>query len=372
MNKKEIAEIFDTLNNDQRDAVCTILEGALDKEPEEMKHSDITASELLAQGRKMGSLREAVLEHAENYGIKGIETLFPDPKNLNNPPGFINNETGWVSKVLNGVYKSPFSRIKSSFADITADAARAKGYTKGNRKKEEVFTLLKRTTSPTTIYKKQKLDRDDIIDITDFDVVSWIRAEMRMKLDEEIARAILIGDGRLISDDDHIDEQCIRPIYNDDDLYSIKYAIDSNFGIEKGFVVACLKSRKQYKGSGEPVLFTTEDLVSDLLLLEDNNGRAMYGSVQTLCNALRVKDIITVSAMEGLTRPAGDGKTHNVKGIIVNLRDYNVGADRGGQISMFQDFDIDYNQHKYLIETRCSGALTVPYSAIVIEEVVTP
>ena len=268
---------------------------------------------------------------------------------------------------MNGVHHTPFSRIKSMFADITEDDARAKGYIKGNLKKEEVFSLLKRTTTPTTIYKKQKLDRDDVIDITDFDVVAWLKTEMRMMLDEEIARAILIGDGRLSSSDDKINEQNIRPIVSDADLYTIKTKITiaanaTSDDKAKAFIRSVIKSRKNYKGSGEPTLYTTEDLVTDCLLLEDNTGRVIYDSLEKLKNVLRVKEIVTVPVMEGLK----DAEGNDVLAIVVNLADYNVGADKGGAINMFDDFDIDYNQQKYLIETRCSGALTKPYSAIAI------
>jgi len=373
MDKKKIAEVFETLNDDQKIAVGELLQGALEGD-ESMKHSDIDQSEILSAGKRMGSLKDAVLTHSQGYGISNINELFPEAKNLNNPPTFLNNNVAWVNKVLSSTHKSPFSRIKSMFADITGDSIRAKGYVKGSLKEEDVFGLLKRTTGPTTVYKKQKLDRDDIIDITDFNVVAWIKSEMKLKLDEELARAILIGDGRLSSDNDHIDQECIRPVFNDSDLYTIKAAIDTEIPNKyKSFIRTAVKIRKDYKGSGEPTLYTTEDVVSEMLLLEDSNGRAIYGSVQALCNILRVKEIVTIPHMEGLVREVeSDANTHNVMGIIVNLSDYNVGSDRGGEISMFDDFDIDYNQQKYLIETRRSGALTVPYSAIVIEDVVAP
>ena len=278
---------------------------------------------------------------------------------------------GWVSKVLAGVHHTPFSRIKSMFADITEDDARAKGYIKGNLKKEEVFGLLKRSTSPTTIYKKQKMDRDDVIDITDFDVVAWLKSEMRMMLDEEIARAILVGDGRSASSDDKINEQNIRPIWTDEDLYTIKTLVQVATGASandkaKAFIRAAIKSRKNYKGSGEPILYTTEDILTDCLLIEDTTGRVIYDSVEKLARALRVKEIVTVPVMENVTRTADDGE-RALMGIITNLVDYNVGADKGGAVNMFDDFDIDYNAQKYLIETRCSGALIKPYSAIALE-----
>ena len=375
MNKNQIAEVFGTLNDEQRDAVCQMLEDALSKnaETEEVKHSEtIDVKQIFEDGIKFGSLKESILSHAETYGIQEIEQLFPQPKNLNNPPKFLNNEIGWVSTVLNGVHKSPFARIKSQFADITEDAIRAKGYLKTNKKKEHVFGILKRTTSPTTIYTKQKIDRDDIIDITDFDVVSWIKEEMKLKLNEEIARAILIGDGRLASDNDRIDPECIRPIYNDDDLYTVKAEITGTGMLTENlyddFIKTCIRNRKNYKGSGSPILFTTEDLISEILLLEDANGRRIYTSVQEIATLLRVSSIVAVPHMEGLIRTASDGKKYDVYGIMVNLRDYSVGTNNGGQISMFDDFDIDYNQQKYLMETRFSGALTVPYSAMVIEK----
>lgn len=375
MNKNQIAEVFGTLNDEQRDAVCQMLEDALSKnaETEEVKHSEtIDVKQIFEDGVKFGSLKESILSHAETYGIQEIEQLFPQPKNLNNPPKFLNNEIGWVSTVLNGVHKSPFARIKSQFADITEDSIRAKGYLKTNKKKEHVFEILKRTTGPTTIYTKQKLDRDDIIDITDFDVVSLIKEEMKLKMKEELARAILIGDGRLASDNDRIDPECIRPIYNDDDLYTVKAEIKEVMDYEPEFydefINTIIRNRKNYKGSGSPTLFTTDDVICEILLLKDMNGRRIYNSVQEIATLLRVNNIVTVPHMEGLVRTASDGKQYDVLGIIVNLRDYSVGTNNGGQLSMFDDFDIDYNQQKYLLETRCSGALTVPYSAMVIEK----
>ena len=330
-----------------------------------LSHSEI---ESIFVDAKRGSLKDAVLKHAQDYGIKNIDILFPDAKNLDTPPSFIKRETGWVSTVLNGTKHTPFSRIRSTHADITADEARAKGYLKGNRKKEEVFTLLKRTTDPQTVYKKQKLDRDDIIDITDFNIVSWIRAEMRLMLDEEIARAILIGDGRLPDAEDKIREQNIRPIYNDDDLYTVKVvtkakASDDSDSKAKDFIRTMIKSRKLYKGSGNPVLFTTDDVITDCLLLEDTTGRRLYNSVDELARILRVSKIEAVPVMEGMTGVKGG----ELMGVVVNLIDYNVGADKGGQIATFDDFDIDFNQYKYLMETRISGALVKPFSALAIE-----
>lgn len=390
--EETVADVFNTLNEKQKTVVYAMIGQALEDNnnseggDEEMKHnvfdkdtenqenvlSHDAMETIIADGKRYGSLKESFLAHAEEYGIKEIETLFPEPKSLNNPPEFIKREMGWVQKVMSGVHHTPFSRIKSSFADITEDDARAKGYIKGKLKKEEVFSLLKRTTTPTTIYKKQKLDRDDVIDITDFDVVAWLKSEMRMMLDEEIARAILVGDGRLASSDDKINESNIRPIWKDEDLYNIKATIEVDAAATpdqkaKAAIRAIIKSRKNYKGSGNPALYTTEDFLTDCLLLEDMNGRVIYDTEEKLRTALRVSSIITVPVMEGLTRKDDEGNDLDLLGIIVNLNDYNVGADKGGAINMFDDFDIDYNQQKYLIETRCSGALIKPFSAISIE-----
>lgn len=393
-NKKEtVADVFNTLSEKQKNVVYAIIGQALeegegsDNEEEseggkEMKHNVFDQTEekqddvlshdamntIISDGKRFGSLKESFLAHADEYGIKQIDYLFPEAKSLNNPPEFIKRETGWVSKVMNGVHRTPFSRIKSSFADITADEARAKGYIKGNLKKEEVFTLLKRSTTPTTIYKKQKLDRDDIIDITDFDVVAWLKSEMRTMLDEEIARAILIGDGRLSSSDDKINEQNIRPIASDAELYSVRVPVNvaasaTTDDKAKAMIRAAVKARKEYKGSGNPTFFTTEDWLTDALLLEDTMGHRLYKNESDVAAAMRVSNIVTVPVMEGAKGPNGG----DLIGIIVNLNDYNVGADKGGAINMFDDFDIDYNQQKYLIETRCSGALTKPYSALVLE-----
>lgn len=311
------------------------------------------------------------IAHAATYGVEPVDYLFPDAKTINTTPEFIQRDTGWVARLMNAVHHTPFARVKSIFADITADEARARGYMKGKLKKEEVFTLLKRTTTATTVYKKQKMDRDDIVDITDFDVIAWLKGEMRMMLDEEIARAILIGDGRLTSDDDHIPEDHIRPIWKDAELYTINPVIqlegtETEDDIARSFIRTAIKARKDYKGSGNPILFTTEDFLTDMLLLEDKIGHPLYDSVEKLATKLRVSSIVTVEVMEGQTREV-EGKTRTLMGIIVNPRDYNVGADRGGAVNMFDDFDIDYNQQKYLIETRCSGALIKPYSAIAIE-----
>lgn len=330
-----------------------------------LTHSDVEA--IFADAKRYGSLKDSALQH----GITNIDYLFPEAKTVGEVPGLISRDMDWVAKFMSKTHKSPFSRIKSIFANITEDEARAKGYIKGNLKKEEVFSLLKRSTTPTTIYKKQKLDRDDIVDITDFDVVNYIKAEMRTMLDEEIARAALVGDGRLGSSDDKINEDNIRPIWTDADLYTIKTEVtfDANATADqkaKAFIRAAVKSRKNYKGSGNPILYTTEDQLTDCLLLEDTTGRVIYDTVDKLKTALRVSDIVTVPVMEGLSRTSG-ANTMNLMGIIVNPADYNMGADKGGAVNMFDDFDIDYNQQKYLIETRCSGALTKPYSAIVLE-----
>ena len=272
---------------------------------------------------------------------------------------------------MNRTHHTPFSRIKSLFANITEDEARAKGYIKGKYKKEEVFSLLKRTTTPTTIYKKQKLDKDDVNDITDFDVVTWIKAEMRLMLDEEIARACLVGDGRLASSDDKINETNIRPIWTDEDLFTIKALVsvkstDTDDVKAKNFIKTAIKARKNYKGSGTPTLYTTADVITDCLLIEDGVGRRIYNTINDLATALRVSKIVECEVMEGLSRN-DSGTTKNLMGIIVNPTDYNIGADKGGSVNMFDDFDIDYNQMKYLLETRCSGALVKPYSAIAIE-----
>ena len=400
MPGKTVKDVFDAMTDEQKNCVYAIVGQAVEDAQkgngdDDMKHnvfeSDyyeddnvLSHSEEMAiidDMKKFGSLKESVLAHTDDYGIQqlpstysdttyGIGALFPDYRELNTPPEFIKRETIWVNDVMSGVHHTPFSRIKTTFADITGEQARALGYMKGNLKKEEVFTLLKRTTDPQTIYKKQKLDRDDIIDITSFDVVAWIKAEMRGMLDEEIARAILIGDGRLASSDDKIKEDHVRSIWNDAELYTIHVAIDihglTQAQILDKFITACIKSRKDYKGSGRPKMFTTEDWVTDLLLLKDNIGRDLYDSEDKLATKLRVTKMVTVPLMENQTRTV-DGVVRTIAAIIVNLADYNVGADKGGAIIFFDDFDIDYNQYKYLIETRISGALTKPKSAIVIE-----
>lgn len=397
-------DILATMTDEQLDFVQSIIDNyeeelnvkhnVFEQQGEVLQHDALTADDMkniFSSAQRNGSLKEAVMDYIQHtdpvagvdYGITNIDYLFPDAKNVTTTPAFIKRETAWVSTVMQGTKHLPFSRIKSTFANITADEARAKGYTKGKKKLEEVFLLLKRQTTPQTIYKKQRLDKDDIIDITDFNVVTWLRAEMRMMLDEEIARAILIGDGRNALSDDKINPERIRPIYTDDDLYTIKcqYAVaDTETADQKAkkFIRNVIKSRKNYKGSGNPVLFTTEDMLTDLLLLEDGVGRIIYDSVDKLATMLRVSKIVTVPVMENLYRDVTTGSgasavttRYYLDGIVINLSDYSVGADKGGAVSMFDDFDIDYNQEKYLIETRCSGALTVPYSAITVEHSVT-
>ena len=400
--EKTVQEVLDTLTEEQKTVVYALIGKALEdaygeeEDDDDVKHGKIKNEDneggnnmkqnafeqknnnkntlshseiqvIFNDIKRYGSLKESALAH----GIDQIDYQFPDPKNITNQPIFIKRDTGWVSKLFNGFNKTPFSRIKSIFADLTEDDARAKGYIKGNFKKEQVFGLLKRTTSPTTIYKKQKIDKDDVNDITDFDVVAWIKSEMRMMLDEEIVRAALVGDGRSSASDDKINEQNIRPIWTDDDLFTIKAEVKVSSSATadqkaKAFIRAAVKARKDYKGSGEPTLYTTEDVLTDCLLMEDQVGRVIYDTVQKLATALRVKEIVTVPIMEGLTRNV-NGKEHELMGIIVNPIDYNIGADKGGAVNLFEDFDIDYNAQKYLIETRCSGALVKPFSAIALE-----
>lgn len=391
MADKSVQDVLDTMDEDQMAVLRVLIGQALnsgsdegddsvkhnafdddyyyDDEENVLSHSDMEA--IFAEARRPGgngSLKDAFLAH----GIENIDYLFPDDRNVTDTPLFIKREDSWVQKVMNGVHHTPFSRIRSLFADITADEARAKGYMKGNAKKDEVFSLLKRSTSPTTVYKKQKIDRDDQIDITDFDVVAWMKREMRLMLDEELARAYLVGDGRLSSSDEKINEQNIRPIWKDADLFTVKYpvAVAANATDDskaKAFIKACVKSRKLYKGTGQPTLYTTEDNLTSMLLVEDNTGRLIYDSVEKLATLLRVKEIVTVPVMEGLRRYDANNNELTLAGIYVNLADYNVGADKGGSVNMFDDFDIDFNAMKYLIETRCSGALTVPFSAVALE-----
>ena len=393
---KSAKEVFDEMTEEQKQVAIAIagqaVEEALkergidpekdddDEGGEEMGHScfDNTGEDtnvlshddmvtIVKEAEKTGRMSDAFLAH----GIENIEYLFPDAQTINGAPDFIKRNDEWVNDVMNNVHHTPFSRIKSVFADITEDEARAKGYIKGKLKKEEVFSLLKRTTTPQTIYKKQKIDRDDYIDIVDLDVVAWIKTEMRMMLDEEIARAILVGDGRLASSDDKISEDHIRPIWTDADLYTIKAAVNitkdsTSAEIAKAFIVEAIRSRVQYKGSGTPTLYAPDTIITECLLLEDKNGRMIYDTLDKLATVLRVSKIVTVPVMENLARTK-ETFTYKLLGIIVNLKDYNVGADKGGAVNMFDDFDIDYNAMKYLIETRCSGAMIKPYGAIAIE-----
>lgn len=318
-----------------------------------LSHSDV--EDIVKDARKTGSLKEAFLEHAADYGIEDIDFLFPDARSIESSPEFLKRRDEWVATVMGGIKKSPFSRIKSTVADITAEEARARGYVKGNLKKEEVIKLLRRKTEPTTIYKKQKLDRDDVLDITDLDVIAWIKAEMRMMLDEEVARAILIGDGRSEISDDKIDEERIRPIALDDPMYAHRVTVPADANAE-AIIESLIRARANYRGSGQPTLFTTLPNLTDMLLLKDKMGRRLYTSQEALASELMAKEIITVEPMEQT----------DIFAIYVNLNDYTAGADKGGEVSMFDDFDIDYNQHKYLIETRMSGALTKPKSAVVV------
>ena len=421
---KTIGEIVDTMNEEQKQALYALVgmaaegAGADDDEEDEddseggsdMKHNVFDSAStgiytgaapvdmnlIHSEAKKLGSYKAAIenmiedgtLQHSvptpipmdgmtgpsqstanQTYGFRDPDMLFPEYKSLNTPPEWIKRDTGWVSGFLNGAHHLPFSRIKSQFADLTGDQARARGYLKGNTKKEQVFSLLKRTTDPQTIYKKQKMDRDDTIDIVDFDVIAWIKSEMRGQLDEEIARAGLIGDGRLASDDDKISEDHIRPIATDVPLFTIRATVNPGRNeqeMAKNFINSAIKARKTYKGSGNPTLYTTEDMLTAMLLIEDGIGHYMY-TEQELCTRLRVSKIVTVEVMEGFHVDTTDFDQETgveLLGIIVNPADYSFGADKGGAVALFDDFDIDVNQMKYLIETRCSGCLTKPFSAI--------
>lgn len=399
--EKTIGDVISTMNDEQKQAMYVLIGEALNEDDddedddyedddtdEEMSHGDYEGEtlmkhnvfdneysyddgevlthadmqEIFKEAKRQGSLKAAVedyaMSHADgDYGIKDIDTLFPDARNLTNSPEFIKRETGWVAGFMNATKKTPFSRIKSTFANITEDEARAKGYIKGKQKKEEVFPVLKRTTSPTTVYKKQKLDRNDIIDITDFDVVAYIKQEMRIMYDEEIARAALLGDGRTPGTDDKIDENCIRPIIKDDKFYTVPVYVGATVTDYNELIKQIIRARKQYKGSGNPTFYTTEDVLTEMLLLEDQMGRTLYETVDKLCTKLRVSKIETVEAMEA------DAYKDYI-GVIVNPVDYTFGADKGGEMSFFSDFDIDYNQEKYLYEGRCSGALTKYHAAL--------
>lgn len=417
---KTVQDVIDSMNEEQKKVLYALVGAALsgdekdseednDEEEEDVKHnvfdndyeentlSHADMEGILKNAKRVGSLKAAVedfgiekleaLQHddetpkygvANPYGIMGkaadvnslgVDALFPDARNYFNTPQWLSRNMDWVSKFLNAASHSPFARVKTMFADITEDEARARGYIKGTLKKEEVFSLLKRVTEPQTVYKKQKMDRDDVIDIVDFDVIAWIKAEMRVMLNEEIARAAMIGDGRVSGADGKIDESHIRPIWTDSDFFTIKTSVTANSDPDvqaKNFIRAAVKARKNYKGSGNPTLFTTEDMLTDMLLMEDTTGRVIYDTQEKLATALRVSSIVTVELFENQTRSVS-GVTHTLAGIIVNPRDYNFGADKGGSVSLFDDFDIDYNQMKYLIETRCSGALVRPYSAIALE-----
>lgn len=408
---KTIRDVVDSMTEEQQNVMYALIgqaiEDASEKEGDEkdmkhnifdqdLNHQGATLShddmkQIMADAKRLGSLREAVNEHIDNgvlthaaidttgmtvatgtqtYGFNDPSMLFPDYKSLNNPPEWISRNMTWVSKVMSGVHHTPFSRIKSLYANITEDEARAKGYIKGKQKKDEVFSTLKRTTSPQTVYKRQKIDRDDLIDITDFDVIAWIKAEMRVMLDEEIARAILIGDGRPSDSEDKIQELNIRPVVKDAPLFNtvVKVSVPANADeqtIAKATINAVIRARKHYKGSGSPTFWTTEDVQTEMLLIEDGIGHKIYKSEAELATALRVSSLVPVEPMEGYKLTVGEVE-YPLIGVIVNLNDYNVGADKGGEVNMFDDFDIDYNQQKYLIETRISGALVKPFSALTI------
>lgn len=394
-SEKTVQEVIDSMTDEQQKVMYAMIAQALEEgEPEEeseggteemkhnvfdndaqqdevLMHTDIV-NEAIADGKRYGSLKESFIQHAAANNITNYDYLLPEAKSLNTPPEWIKDNDDWVSKIMGAVKHTPFSRVKSMFATLDETEARARGYIKGNMKKDLALSVLKRTTLPTTVYIKMKMDRDDVVDITDFDVVAWQRAEMRGQLDRELARAMLLGDGRDLSSDDKINEQNIRPVLKDDDMYTIKYTItkgvdynntsnsaSDNDSVAKGIIRGAIKARKEYKGSGKPTFFTTEDILTELLLIEDQNGRRIYESETALATAMRVKEIVTVPEMESHT---------DIYGIIVNMNDYNTGADKGGAVSMFDDFDIDYNQMKYLMETRMSGALVKPYSAIVLKK----
>ena len=400
-----LGEIFDGMTEEQKTAVYAIvgqLVDSVDEEAEESEteevedtaHSDTTTEEddlahknvfegsadteelpvlthaqidtIFEDARSGGSLKQAILAHADAYGIKQIDTLFPEAKDLWNTPEFIKRKTDWVDAVVGGAKHSPFSRIRTRFADITADEARAKGYIKGNKKEDEVFTLLQRVTSPTTIYKKQRLDRDDILDITDFDVVSWIRGEMKIMIEEELGRAILIGDGRQVSSKDKIKEDCIRPIYKDDTLYAPRVILAKTTTTED-ILDSIVRAMDDYDGAGNPTWFAEPHMVTEILLLKDKMGHRLFRSIGELADYVGVSRIVKVPLMKGLRRTSAKNGTVDALGIVVNMTDYTVGADKGGQLFAAEDFDINFNQYHYLLETRLSGALTHPKSAIIIE-----
>jgi len=354
-------------NKEENTMKHNVFEGTNEKDNEttELTHDEFTA--INDEAKRTGSLKNAFLSH----GITDISNFYPEAQNVGTVPYTVNNNVAWVKSVISGVHRTPFSRVKSMYANITADEARAKGYVKGKQKVEEVFAAFKRTTSPTTIYKLQKLDRDDVVDITDFDVIAYVKDEMTSKLQEELARAILIGDGREKGTDSKIDEDCIRPILGDNSAYSVskileKGASETDDEFAKKFIKEVVKSRKDYKGSGNPKLYTTEDMLTNMLLLEDTTGHRLYNTEAELATALRVSGIETVEPMANQVRKSGED-SYSCLGIIVNLADYNLGASKNGQTTMFDDFDLNYNKQEYLIETRCSGALVRPYSAITFE-----
>lgn len=400
VNKEETVEdVFNTLTEKQKNVVYAIIGSVVsdedndkaDSEEDEtvkhnvfdndnnqtvLKHSIDDINKVVKTAKGSGTMKAAFenagIETSEidaiSHGIDNIDWLFPEDHLLDTTPRIIDKPDDWVSVVMGAVHHIPFSRFKSMFADLTEEDARAKGYFKGNFKKEEVFGLLRRSTSPTTVYKKQKLDRDDVIDITSFDVVAWLKQEMRLKLNRELALAYLLGDGRLAASENKIDENCIRPVFNDSDLFTIKVQCKTT-GLAtvedkyKALIKQILRSRKEYRGSGTPTLFTTEDALTEMLLLEDGIGHPLYADEAALARKLRVKNIVTIPEMEGRKGAKGG----DLVCLIVNLADYTVGADKGGAVSMFDDFDIDFNAQKYLIETRCSGALTTPFSAMAVE-----
>lgn len=402
---KTVAEVFNTLTEEQKTAVYAIIGEAIEhgddesdeesdkeknnEEDSDMKHNVFDndnnnneevlqhaaiVADAVADAKRYGSMKESFLAHAAANNIDNLDYIFPDAHELNTPPVVVEKDRSWVGKVMSDVKHTPFSRVKTTFATLDETAARAKGYIKGSMKKDIAMALLKRVTTPTTVYIKNKIDRDDVIDITDFDVVAWQKREMRKQLDKELALAMLLGDGRNVSDEDKINEQNIRPIISDDDFYTIKYEVkkgrdytqegnsySDNDSRTKGVIRAALRARKEYKGSGSPTFFTTEDLLADMLLIEDQNGRRIYANENDLATAMRVREIVTVPEME-------QEAYKDIYGVIVNMNDYTAGADKGGSVNMFDDFDIDFNQMKYLMETRMSGALTVPYSAIVLKK----
>ena len=404
--EKTVKDVIDSMTEEQRNVMYALIGEAIEstkgedqsnEEENKMKHnafenedqnqkeetqtlSHSEFMEIVSEAKRKGSMKDAFLEHNITeipylaHSITNVGNLFPESKAVSRVPEVVDRDQTWVGNVMASVKHTPFSRVKSFYANITADEARAKGYVKGAKKVEEVITALKRTTDPQTVYKLQKMDRDDIIDITDFDVVAWLKGEMRGKLDEEIARAILIGDGRSSSSADKVDPLKIRPVYQDDTTYTIKRILTRAAGADdsafaKAFIKDVVKSRKEYKGSGNPTLYTTEDMLTSMLLIEDTTGRVIYDTIEKLKTALRVRDIVTVPVMENVGREDTQAKKKwNLLGVLVNLSDYNVGADKGGSVNMFDDFDINYNKYEYLIETRCSGALVKPYSAITFEE----